>query len=103
MIVTHLELQDFRSYPSTVLDFAPETNIVIGANGSGKTNLVEAIYYLSLGKSWRTNDTSALIRRGASFALVRADVREEELHRLIETLITPQGRKISLNGKPIRL
>lgn len=102
MIVTHLELQDFRSYPSVSLDFVPDTNVVTGPNGSGKTNLVEAIYYLSLGKSWRTNDTSALIRRGASFALVRADVREDELHRRIEILITPQGRKISLNGKAIR-
>lgn len=102
MIVTHLELRNFRNYPSIDLDFDEKANIVTGKNGSGKTNIVEAVYFLSLCKSWRTNETRALIRQGSNFALIRADVREGELHRRIEIQITSQGKKISLNGKPIR-
>jgi DNA replication and repair protein RecF len=54
MKLTHLTLRNFRSYPSCSLDFESGVNLIGGVNGSGKSNLVEAIDYLSLGKSWRS-------------------------------------------------
>jgi DNA replication and repair protein RecF len=101
MKLTSLTLRDFRSYPTLTLEFPKGVNVIEGANGAGKTNLVEAIYYLSLAKSWRTSEEAALIRRGAASALIAARVEEGGLSRLIEINLTPAGKKISINGKPI--
>lgn len=102
MIVTRLELRNFRSYPSLALDFSEKDNVLIGKNGAGKTNLVEGIYLLSLCKSWRSNEIKTLIRQGEEAAFVRAYVREGELSRKVEILITSKGKKISLNDKPVK-
>lgn len=102
MIITRLELRNFRSYPSLGLDFSEKDNVLIGKNGTGKTNLVEGIYLLSLCKSWRSNDIRTLIRQGEEAAFIRAYVREGEMSRKIEILITPKGKKISLNDKPVK-
>ncbi len=101
MNVTHLELRDFRNYPSLSLDFTSKLNVIEGANGEGKTNLVEAIYYLSLAKSWRTNEQEALIKNGSSNARILARIEERDLVREIEIVLTLTGRRISINGKPI--
>src|SRR5574344_714065 len=101
MKLTHLTLRNFRSYPSCSLDFAAGVNLIEGVNGAGKSNLVEAIDYLSLGKSWRTSDDRALIRYGEEGATIQADVTENGLSRRIEIFLTPKGRKILVNGKPI--
>jgi DNA replication and repair protein RecF len=101
MKLTHLTLRNFRSYPSCSLDFESGVNLIEGVNGSGKSNLVEAIDYLSLGKSWRTSDDRALIRYGEAGASIEADVSESSLTRHIEIFLTPKGRKILVNGKPI--
>ena len=101
MKLTHLTLRNFRSYPSCTLDFSDGVNFIEGSNGEGKTNLVEAIYYLSLAKSWRTNDDRALIRYGESEAYIGAEIVESGLHRRIEIALSANGRKILVNGKPI--
>ncbi len=102
MIVTRLELINFRSYPSLSLEFSPKNNVIDGANGSGKTNIAEAIYLLSLCKSWRNNDVRTLIRYGEESAFIRAYVQEGELRRKIEILITQKDKKITINDKPIK-
>lgn len=102
MKVTHLELRNFRNYENLSLDFKDGLTVVKGSNGTGKTNLVEAVYYLSLAKSWRTNEYPALIKEGAENALIKARVEESGLHRDIEISIIPKGRKICINGKPAR-
>ena len=55
MKITKLKLTNFRNYPKLELDFSKSKNIIIGNNGSGKTNIIESIFYLSLTKSFRTN------------------------------------------------
>ncbi len=102
MIITRLELRNFRSYPCLSLDFSEKNNILVGKNGAGKTNLVEGIYLLSLCKSWRSGDIRTLIRQGEESAFIRAYVREGEMSRKLEILITPKGKKISLNDKPVK-
>jgi DNA replication and repair protein RecF len=101
MKLTHLTLRNFRSYPSCSLDFESGVNVIEGDNGTGKSNLAEAIYYLSLGKSWRSNDDRALIRYGESEAYLAAEIVENSLLRHIEVFLAPNGRKILINGKPI--
>ncbi len=102
MIVTHLELRNFRSYSSLNLDFSPKRNLILGKNGSGKTNIVEAINLFSLCKSWRNNDTRALIRYGEEATFLKASIHEGELTRKVEIFLTAKGKKITINGKPIK-
>lgn len=101
MKLTRLGLRNFRSYPLCSLEFASGVNVIEGDNGSGKSNLAEAIYYLSLAKSWRTNDDRALIRYGENAATIEADIAENGLSRRIAIHLTPTGRKILINEKPI--
>ena len=102
MILERLILTNFRSYPNLDLTFGDKANLIVGSNASGKTNLAEAIFFLSLTRSWRTQEEKSLIRFGESYASVRAYVREGDLHRDILVEITPEGKRVSLNGKPVR-
>ena len=101
MKLTHLAIRNFRNFASVDLDFSSGVTTIVGQNGSGKTNLAEAIYYLSLAKSWRSNDDRALIREGEGGAYIGAEISENSLSRKIEIFLSPNGRKISVNGKPI--
>ena len=102
MILERILLTNFRSYPSLDLEFGEGVNLIVGSNGSGKTNLAEAIFFLSLARSWRSNEEKNLIRFGENHASVRAYVREGELRREILIELTPEGKRIFLNGKPVR-
>ena len=66
MKITNLKLTNFRNYEKLNLHFSNYKNIIIGNNGLGKTNIVEAIYYLSITKSFRTNNQDVLIRENNS-------------------------------------
>jgi DNA replication and repair protein RecF len=101
MKLTHIRLRNFRSYVDEEIDFSDGINLIRGVNGSGKTNLVEAVYYLSLAKSWRTSDNRSLIHSGADSAYIAADVAEGGVARHIEIFLTVDGRKILVNGKSI--
>ena len=63
MIVTRLELTDFRNYANAAFDFEPGTTAVVGLNGQGKTNLAEAMAYLATLDSFRGAPLDALITR----------------------------------------
>lgn len=66
MYVQHLELKQFRNYPSLSLDLSPGDNIFVGQNAQGKTNILEAIYLMSCARSHRTGREQEMIRRGES-------------------------------------
>jgi DNA replication and repair protein RecF len=102
MILKHLELRNFRNYDSLSVDLDPAINEIVGPNGVGKSNLAEAIHYLSLARSWRTSDERLLIKDGADEASIVAEIEEGALHREIEITIGRDKKKIALNGKPIR-
>ena len=74
MKLTRLRLFDFRNYETLDLTLDPGVNLILGENAQGKTNLLEAVGYLSTGRSFRTQKTQELIRFGASFADLNADV-----------------------------
>ena len=102
MILERIVLTNFRTYEHLDLEFGEGANLILGSNASGKTNLAEAVYFLSLARSWRTLEERNLIRFGSEFASVRAFVREGNLHREILIELTPQGKRVFLNGKPLR-
>ena len=61
MQITKIKLTNFRNYENQTFNFSNNKNIIIGNNGVGKTNIVEAIYYLALTKSFRTNVDNSLV------------------------------------------
>jgi len=87
-----LWLTDFRSYSSAELTFAPGLTALLGANGQGKTNIMEAVGYLATLSSFRGAPTEALVRSGADSAIVRAEGEREGRSLLIEAEISPTGR-----------
>ena len=76
MIVERLELHDFRNYANTSLQLHPDVTAILGDNGQGKTNLVEALAYLASLESFRGVSPEVLVRDGADQAVVRADIDE---------------------------
>jgi DNA replication and repair protein RecF len=106
VFVDHLQLTDFRSYESVDIALEPGVTTFVGANGQGKTNLVEAIEYLSTMSSHRVATEVPLVRSGASRAVVRAGVRAglEDPRRLtLELEINPgKANRAKLNRSPLR-
>ena len=84
MIVSHLSLTDFRNYASAEVELSAGPNLFVGSNGQGKTNLVEAIGYLSTLASHRVSTDQALIRHGVDLAIVRARLEHAERSVLVE-------------------
>jgi DNA replication and repair protein RecF len=85
----HLSLTDFRSYESVELSLEPGVTALVGPNGQGKTNLVEAVGYLATLGSHRVASDTALVRMGASQAVVRGRVVRDSRAMLVELEINP--------------
>jgi len=99
MHVAHLQLADFRSYAE--LDFAldPGVTTFVGRNGQGKTNLVEAVRYLSTLSSHRVASDTPLIRAGAERAIVAAKVDKGGRSLMVEVTIQPGKAKTARLGR----
>ncbi|GFH36658.1 DNA replication/repair protein RecF [Streptomyces pacificus] len=89
MHVTHLSLADFRSYARVEVALEPGVTAFTGANGQGKTNLVEAVGYLATLGSHRVSSDAPLVRTGAERAVIRAAVTQGERSQLIELELNP--------------
>lgn len=89
MHVTHLSLADFRSYARVEVPLDPGVTAFVGANGQGKTNLVEAVGYLATLGSHRVSSDAPLVRMGAERAVIRAAVTQGERSQLIELELNP--------------
>ncbi len=102
MYVSHLSLTDFRSYPSLDLELEPGINAFVGPNGQGKTNLVEAVGYLATLRSHRAPTDAALIRAGASRAVVRARVVRGDRASTIDVELVPgKANRARINRAPV--
>ena len=102
MIVKNLILRNFRNYDYAKVDFDPKLNVIVGENAAGKTNLVEAIYFLSLARSFRTTETGELIKNKRQFSQVEARVEQDTITKDIVALMTSSSKKFVCNDKPIR-
>lgn len=103
LVLEQLWLTDFRSHESVDLAFAPGVTALIGPNGSGKTNIVEAIGWLTTMRSFRGAPTDALIRRGAERAVARAQLRSDQRELLLEAELPRTGRaRIQMNRQRVQ-
>lgn len=84
MIVTHLSLTDFRNYRTAEVALTAGSNLFVGSNGQGKTNLVESLAYLSTLGSHRVSVDHAMIRQGTDSAIIRARLEYGERQILAE-------------------
>jgi DNA replication and repair protein RecF len=100
--VRQLELVDFRSYPRVSLEFEPGPSVFVGPNGTGKTNLVEALGYVATLGSHRVATDAPLVRSGAAAAVVRTAIVHDERELLVELSIEPgRGTRARLGRSPV--
>jgi DNA replication and repair protein RecF len=103
MILNWISLADFRSYPELRWSPDPGINILVGNNGAGKTNLLEAIAYLARLSSFRGAPDDALVAGSATAGVVRGEVTKGEGTALIELEIRRRGgRRARLDGKGLQ-
>lgn len=94
MIIESLKLHDFRNYEELALSPHPGINILFGQNGSGKTNLLEAVHYCALGRSHRTSIDREVVRKGAVMSACGVQVRKSGLKVDVAVKLTPnEARK----------
>lgn len=89
MRLSHLTLQDYRSYAQAQIPLSPGPNVLLGYNGVGKTNVVEAVGYLSTLASHRVSQDAPLVRHGAERAIIRAQAHRGSREALLEVEINP--------------
>ena len=101
MVIKTLSLKNFRNHSYLSYEFSPNLNVLTGPNAAGKTNVVEAIYYLSMARSFRTAEDIDLIQKGKDRAEIDATCAEGDLNRKIRIVITEAGKQVFINGKSI--
>lgn len=103
MRINRLTLQNFRNYREQEVSFSSGCNVISGENAAGKTNLLEAVVYLSCGKAPRARSERELIRFGEAAAGLKGRINARERDFLVEAEI-PIGkrRKLSINGVPVK-
>lgn len=102
MILTNLQLKNFRNYDNLDLSFNKKINIFIGNNAQGKTNILESIYVLSLTKSHRTNKDLFLIKKNSLFTKIIGTINDNDKNTKYEVLINENGKRVSINDKPLK-
>lgn len=102
MILTNLELINFRNYKKTKIKFGKNINIFIGNNGQGKTNILEAIYILAVTKSHRFGDQFNLIRKGSEIAKIKGTEKVDKIIKDLEVDIFKNDKKTYINKTEIK-
>ena len=93
MVIQTIRVKDFRNYEELTIEPSDGVNILYGQNGSGKTNLIEAVHYCALGKSHRTNQDREVVRREADAAACGVTLRKQFGKEEIAVKLTPQESK----------
>lgn len=101
MKIDTISLTNFRNYEKLNLTFSKSLNIIYGLNGSGKTNLVEAIYLLSLTKSFRISNDKSLIKKGAIKAKVRGEILKNDDLSSYGVEISQDGKTVLFNDQKV--
>ena len=93
MYIKKLRLKNFRNYADGALEFSPLTNIIYGNNAQGKTNILEAVYLFSQGRSHRAKSDRELVRFGSDFAGIYAEFEDSHRSYNAKFQITQNGHK----------
>lgn len=103
MRVNRLRLASFRNFDRDEIAFSAGTNLLVGRNGQGKTNLLEAVYLLGYGRSFRTTQPRECIRHGAASAVVGGSIEQGSSRRELGVEIAPGYKQLLVNGKEAAL
>jgi DNA replication and repair protein RecF len=99
LVVTRLGARDFRNYHSLDLRLPAGLAVIYGANGAGKSNLIEALYFGCTGRSARTSNERELVRRGAPLVRVEVDTRDDEAsHRIAAGFEPGESKRLRVDG-----
>jgi DNA replication and repair protein RecF len=103
VLVTRIQLRDFRNYESAEVQLSEGLTVVAGPNGAGKTNLLEALYFGSTGRSPRTSNERELVRRGGDgVARVVLDLAGEDGEHRIEVGFQPgEAKHLRVDDSPV--
>lgn len=102
MHVSQLSLTDFRSWRQLEVELAPGATALVGANGQGKTNIVEALLYVATLASHRVGTDAPLVRQGCERAVVRARVERDDRSMLVELELNPgKANRARVNRGPV--
>lgn len=103
MRVTHLSLSEFRNYRVAEVPFKPGPNLIVGRNGQGKTNLVEAIAYFASLSSHRVTGDTAMMRAGSTTAVARMKVAVDDRDVLLEMQLNKdKANRAQINKNAVR-
>lgn len=103
MYVSSLSLTNFRNYERERIEFSPNTNVIYGDNAQGKTNILEAVYLFSQGKSHRSRTDRELIAFGSDFAKLSLEFHDSERDYKGAIQLLKNGKKsIKINGVAIQ-
>lgn len=102
MHLTHLHLRNFRNYRELTLPLHPRLNVFVGDNAQGKTNIIEAVYFLSEGRSFRTSTTTDLVTWGEEVTYIDSVCVRDDLKDQLTAEISHSGRQLFRNGKKCR-
>lgn len=98
MHIKKLYLRNFRNYKEIEVIFSPTINIIYGENAQGKTNLLEALFLFSIGRSFRTHHLHELIREQESFFFLEAEIVRENISHTIKLSCDGQNRHLQLDA-----
>lgn len=99
-MIQSLHVQNFRNYINEKIDFSPGLNLFLGQNGQGKTNILEAVYYLLTGKSYRVQKENELIRWGTTAFLLEGNFYVFDRPLYLEHRYNGKNKMVKVNGIP---
>jgi len=103
MYLSKIKLTNFRNYTLQEVEFSKGINIIYGENAQGKTNLLEALYLFTAGKSFRTQNDTELIKFGSDFAKAEIEFFLNGRENNAEIIFSSKRKKlIKLNGLPLK-
>lgn len=100
MALSRFSLRDFRCFESVELDLSPRANLIYGDNASGKTSLLEAVFFLSRGRSFRTSKADNLVRHGAEGFTLSGQASDTSGTVPVGIARTPAGLEARVAGAP---
>ncbi|MBP5199700.1 MAG: DNA replication/repair protein RecF [Schwartzia sp.] len=104
MRIRRVVMKNYRNYADETVEFSPGTNIFLGRNAQGKTNILEAVYYAALGRSHRTSYDEELIRWNENEAKLSVNFIKRDAENLLEfRFFREKRRQMNRNGAPVRM
>src|ERR1044071_7902624 len=101
MSLAELRIENLRCVESAALEFSPELNLIAGENGAGKTSILEAIFLLGRGRSFRTRANERLVRHGQATLTVFGRTRDQP-PKAAGVEVSREGTRARINGQNVQ-